>query len=112
MNLYKKRTDYKVGVQKEQPGVRFYNFLEEVEYVTDEKRPYVITGTLGEKWPVSRENLLETYDVDKYIDTIDKGIPAKVGIKESNKVIEAYQTTEKQEIKTTWGDILIARPGD
>lgn len=44
-------------------GTAVHNFLEDSDYVTDEKQPYVIKGTRGEEWPVSLDKLLKAYQI-------------------------------------------------
>lgn len=54
------------------------NSLEKNRWMTEPSRPYIITGTVGERWPVKERNL-QAYDVDK--DKITT-IPQKVSTKD------------------------------
>lgn len=40
------------------------NILEQNSWTTSPNKPYIITGTVGERWPVKESNL-SAYDVDK-----------------------------------------------
>ena len=110
--FYKKRTDYKVNIRKVIPGTKVYNHLENCYYTTDEERCYVITGTVGEKWPVNKAKLERAYDIEKYIDDIDKGIPIEVNPKESTERIFAERAQKDIEVHTSWGDVLTAHEDD
>lgn len=46
------------------------NILEQNHWVTNPDRPYIITGTAGERWPVKPSNL-SAYDVDEKDITIE-----------------------------------------
>ena len=49
-------------------GTRVKNHLERVEYITDQNKRFVLTGTVGEQWIVDAAKLAKTY-------TFDNGMP-------------------------------------
>ena len=51
------------GVKTKYAVKEGFNILEQNSWVTSPQRPYVITGTAGERWPVKLSNL-SAYDVD------------------------------------------------
>ena len=51
------------GVEKRYAVKSGFNILEQNHWVTSPTRPFVITGTVGERWPVKLSNL-SAYDVD------------------------------------------------
>lgn len=43
------------------PGKNVTNFLEGSHYVTNENKPFVLSGTVGECWTVDAKKLFKTY---------------------------------------------------
>lgn len=113
LGLCQKRTDYEISVQKVAPGTDIYNYLEDCHYTTDETRCYVLTGTVGEQWPVNQAKLEKTYKVseeDRYL--LEKGIMLNVQPKESADKIYAERAEQDTQVHTSWGDVLTAHEGD
>lgn len=52
---------YQIWCTKVKLGTHVYNFLEKSNYVTDETSCIVLSGTLGEMWATTYENLAKTY---------------------------------------------------
>ena len=62
---------YDVKIEKVAPGTKVHNKLENADYVTDENRCFVVTGTAGEQWSVNGDKLKNKYGIDP--DTVEKG---------------------------------------
>ena len=110
---YGPRTDYTVTIQKVKPGTKVHNKLENANYVTNENKCYVITGTVGEQWPVDAKKVQQKYICD--LNKLESGKPVKAKINpEAVKNDKGYFTVCKQsmKVKTDWGDVLHAEPGD
>lgn len=76
------------------------NILEQNNWTTSPERPYIITGTVGERWTVKASNIETTYDVN--IDDI--GItPIKVATKDpkDQEFLVAYRIPEGQTAHVT-----------
>ena len=69
------------------------NILEQNEWTTSPDKPYIITGTYGEKWPIGLEEL-NSYDVKPFNIGI---IPIKIATKDSDEqeFLIAYKVDEK-----------------
>ena len=111
--IYQKRTDYQVTVQKVSPGTKVHNFLENADYTTDEKRCFVITGTVGEQWPVNEEKLLKTYNLQP---SDLNGLLPDVSSVQASPLPSAQKiyveiAKEARDVATSWGDVLQAHPG-
>ena len=112
LGIYQKRTDYVVGIQKVEPGTEVYNKLENVHYVTDANKCIVITGTVGEQWPVTKAKLEKTYDVKNLLDRIDSGEKVKAHPLPTADKIYAERADKETQVPTSWDDILTAHEGD
>jgi hypothetical protein len=55
------KSSYTVYVCKPPIGTPVYNVLEDAHYVTNEKSPYILSGTAGEQWVVKESSLQKTY---------------------------------------------------
>ena len=110
MERYKKRTDYYIDYRIVEPGVRVHNFLENADYETDPEQCVILTGTVGEEWVVTKEKLRRSYVIgDSDLETGDYG---KVCPKGDDNVIFVEEAKEVTEVKTNWGTVLTAKPGD
>lgn len=54
---------YKVHVCMPVFGTRVTNFLEGQSYITDQRKPFVIRGTVGECWVIDTQKLLRSYSL-------------------------------------------------
>ena len=52
---------YQIYVCMPPLGTKVYNFLEDVHYETSEKKPFVLSGTVGEQWVIDPAKLFKTY---------------------------------------------------
>lgn len=59
-----KKKNYNVQVYKPPHGTKIYNFLEDSIDYTDETKPYVIIGILGEEWTMNENKLKQIYNVN------------------------------------------------
>lgn len=111
MKKYAKRTDYTIEFEVVEAGKKIYNFLEDSTAVTDEEHCVVLTGTAGERWPVTMSQLLKKYDTSAYpvIQLGDKGI---VSPRPDNNFIWAEKCKGPTIVKTSWGVELRAMTGD
>ena len=56
-----RKKSYEVYVCRPLPGCRVHNRLENVNYVTDTNKQFVISGTVGEQWVIDAAKLAKTY---------------------------------------------------
>lgn len=107
-----KKGNYYIQATKAAPGTPVYNHLEDCHYVTNEQKCIILTGTAGEQWPVTFEKLVKTYDAvfPLYGRTEIKDFEGTITVspKASADFIYAYQTKEKVDVVTSWGEILHA----
>ena len=63
MTQWKKtcKKKYQIWVCMPKLGTKVYNKLEDSHYETNEKRPFVLSGTFGEQWIVDFDKLVKTY---------------------------------------------------
>lgn len=52
---------YDIWMRMPGPGKNVTNFLEGSHYVTNENKPFVLSGTVGECWTVDAKKLFKTY---------------------------------------------------
>ena len=95
-NNYKRTRKKKYTIVASMPpkGTKVTNFLEKVDYTTDEAKKFVLTGTVGEQWVIDVNKLCKTY-------TFEDGTPiTKEAL--SKKVVTAYnhELTEKYSVIT------------
>lgn len=55
------KKSYEVYVCRPLPGTECHNKLEDANYVTDENRQFIISGTVGETWVIDIDKLAKTY---------------------------------------------------
>lgn len=97
-------SSYDVTIEKVAPGTKVHNKLENSDYVTDENRCFVVTGTAGEQWPVNGDKLKSKYGLDP--DTIETGNSTVAHVNGGNDGIWAIPVGGKHKIETSWGDVL------
>lgn len=113
LKKYQKKGGYLITATVAIPGVRVYNFLEDANYVTSEKKCIILTGTRGEQWVVDREKLAKTYIYTDGTPIDAENLP-KVSfivtpvVGEDAACVFAEQTTEQVKVNTSWGVELTA----
>lgn len=110
------KRDYKVQLSKPPIGTKVHNFLEDADYVTDEKQPYVLKGTQGEEWCISLDKLRKGYDVAENPDTALMFMsPQQITTKPGGTVTWAKLVPVENgtfQVSTSWGTVLTGnRPG-
>ena len=122
MTQWKKtcKKKYQIWVCMPKLGTKVYNKLEDSHYETNEKRPFVLSGTFGEQWIVDFDKLVKTY---KFPDgtpiTLDalkkKGHPYTIEWFKIETVDDPtpqwafhVEANLKLGVETSWGDRLIA----
>lgn len=55
------KVSYEIWAVRAQPGQPLHNKLEDADYVTSESKDIVLSGTVGEQWPVTEGKLGSTY---------------------------------------------------
>lgn len=121
---------YEVYICMPIPGTETKNALENCKYTTDQKRPFIISGTLGETWTIDANKFVSKYGVRK------AGGLAPVDIEKYNQAYLNGQTVDWRKfearsgqgrawaffldmdkygnavknfpVKTSWGDTLTA----
>lgn len=97
-------SSYDVTIEKVAPGTKVHNKLENSDYVTDENRCFVVTGTAGEQWPVNGDKLKSKYGLDP--DTVEAGNLTVAHVDGGSDGIWAIPVGGKHKIETSWGDVL------
>ena len=97
-------SSYDVTIEKVAPGTKVHNKLENSDYVTDENRCFVVTGTAGEQWPVNGDKLKSKYGIDP--DTVKEGEQTIAHVNGGSDGIWAVPVTGNHKIETSWGDVL------
>ena len=97
-------SSYDVAIEKVAPGTKVHNKLENADYVTDENRCFVVTGTAGEQWPVNGDKLKSKYGIDP--DTVKEGEQTVAHVDGGSDGIWAVPVTGNHKIETSWGDVL------
>lgn len=135
---YKRTRKKKYTIKASMPpvGTKVHNHLEKVDYITDENKKFVLTGTVGEQWVVDVNKLMKTYIFEqgqeitkqelqnKLKDCVDhkdeqvcKVIPrfniqTKVDISAPSNWAIFVPVRHTFQIPTSWGDMLtVNAPG-
>lgn len=96
---------------------KIFNYLEKAVYIPNERKPFIIQGTVGELWVVDPEKLVKTYEMPDGtpISPEDVGLGwTKIKTRPDSSHNWAMQISPavygdaatKIEIKTSWGDVL------
>lgn len=121
---------YEVYICMPVPGTETRNVLEKCVYKTDQERPFIVSGTLGETWTISADKFVSKYgvrkpgglapvDIDKYNQaylngqTIDwRKFEARPGQSRAWAFfldMDKYGNAAKNfTVQTSWGDYLTA----
>ena len=114
---------YQIYVCMPPLGTKVYNFLEDVHYETSEKKPFVLSGTVGEQWVIDPAKLFKTYRLPNrqplnldFLKT--KGHPYKVDWFKIETIVDTANPVynwalfvpknQKLAVPTSWGDVLTA----
>ena len=97
-------SSYDAKIEKVEPGTKVHNKLENSDYVTDENRCFVVTGTAGEQWPVNGDKLKSKYGLDP--ESIKDGESTTAHVNGGSDGIWAVPVTGNHKIETSWGDVL------
>jgi hypothetical protein len=113
------KKEYDIQVYVPPIGTKVYNQLEDASYVTNETKPFVLVGTVGEEWTVDAKKLMKAYKYehqpiteDVIKTTIGDGKKHSITAIAGAEMMFAAHTTEPVEVNTSWGETLQAnRPG-
>lgn len=112
------KVEYDIQVYVPAPGTKVHNFLEDSYYTTDDKKPYVLVGTVGEEWTVDAKKVMKAYTFEGKPITEDILAKLSDGEKHTIRAIAgaekmfAVQTKEQIDVTTSWGEVLKTnRPG-
>lgn len=97
-------SSYDVKIEKVAPGTKVHNKLENSDYVTDDERCFVVTGTAGEQWPVNGDKLKSKYGLNP--ESIKDGESTTAHVNGGSDGIWAVPVTGNHKIETSWGDVL------
>ena len=107
------KIEYDIQMYMPGPGKKVHNFLEDSYYETDDNKPVILVGTVGEEWTVQTNKLMKAYTYEGKPITEDI-IKNKLSDGEKHTITAiagaekmfAYQTKEQQEVNTSWGETL------
>ena len=115
MKQFKKKK-YVLLAENVPVGTRVYNYLEDVDYLTDMGHRVILTGTAKESWVISAASLAKNYTYLNGSAIDPDNLPSVafniVPITDGSVTVFAEQTQEELDITTVRGDVLHAnRPG-
>ena len=109
------KIEYDIQMYMPGPGVKVHNILENSDYETNDTKPVVLVGTVGEEWTVNTKKLMTAYTYNSKPITEDV---IKNELADGNKhvirtiagaeTMFAFQTKEKIKVSTSWGEVLEA----
>ena len=97
-------SSYDVKIEKVAPGTKVHNKLENSDYMTDDERCFVVTGTAGEQWPVNGDKLKSKYGLNP--ESIKDGESTTAHVNGGSDGIWTVPVTGNHKIETSWGDVL------
>ena len=108
-----KKGAYTIKAEVVVPGTKVYNYLEDANYVTNEEKCVVLTGTAGEQWPVTIAKLAKTYQYTDGSVITANNLPegqfeVATIVSDDADTIFAEQVQDQQQIQTSWGETLTA----
>ena len=103
---------YDVYVCKPPIGTQVNNIFEGSQYVTNEQKPFILSGTQGEQWVIDEGKLTTTY-VTQGIKLRDDGYLewTRITTRQDNTINWAFHvplSVQNMPVQTSWGDILYA----
>lgn len=109
------KIEYDIQVYIPKYGTKVHNFLEDSYYETNEKKPVVLVGTVGEEWTVNTKKLMTAYTYngkpiteDVIKNELSDGSKHTIRAIAGAEKMFAAQTTEQVEVNTSWGETLKA----
>ena len=124
---YKKTRKKKYTITASMPpmGTQVHNKLEKANYVTNENKKFVLTGTVGEQWVIDAGKLAKTYTFEDGTQITPDALKRKLvkGIKNGQEFpcLKPFRVTTQPgvpnwavhvpkqyvfQIPTSWGDVL------
>lgn len=119
-----RKKQYDVYVCRPRPGTRVVNRLEGSQYITDQNKQFVISGTVGETWVIDINKLVKTYESMNGMPIIEAELRKRMN---PNGIIDwmhlktkpgggdlnfaAHLSIRKARnfpVQTSWGDVLYA----
>ena len=108
------KTQYSVQVYTPSAGTKVHNKLENSDYVVNEKKPFVLVGTVGEEWTVDANKLKKTYLLngkeitDEVLQTLMDGKKHTISTKKDAGVnwCKFVPKDTQCEVATSWGETL------
>lgn len=123
--LYRRtsKKKYEVYVCMPKIGQAVHNKLENANYITEEGKRFVISGTVGEQWVISIDKLAKTYQLPDGAEINPAYLKTKIQQVNGNSIIDWFTVVTKPgggginwatfvpkqfifKIKTSWGDVL------
>lgn len=113
------KIEYDIQVYVPPTGTKVHNFLEDSNYTTNNAKPFVLVGTIGEEWTVNLKKVMTAYTFEGK--PITEEIATTIlsdGKKHTIRAIAgaekmwAVQTNDQIDVTTSWGEVLKTnRPG-
>lgn len=121
---------YNVYMCRPEFGTAVHNRLEHCDYTTNEKKQFVLSGTVGEQWVIDGNKLASTYEFEDGTPINPQTLGAKIA-KGTNGQIDWIKLRTRQStgqfnyafhlpineirdfpVKTSWGETLYANKGN
>ena len=121
---------YNVYMCRPELGTEVHNRLEHCDYTTNEKKQFVLSGTVGEQWIIDGNKLASTYEFEDGTPINPQTLGAKI-TKGTNGQIDWIKLKTRQStgqfnyafhlpineirdfpVKTSWGETLYANKGN
>lgn len=118
-----RKKEYTVYVCMPPKGTKVTNKLEGASYTTNEERPFVISGTVGEQWVIDAGKLIKTYCFANGMELSPDTLKARVkngmiewmhlktrpfGSGEMYFAAHLPLSVKNYPVQTSWGDVLYA----
>lgn len=107
------KIEYDIQVYVPPTGTKVYNFLEDSSYVTNDQKPYVLVGTVGEEWTVNLKKILTAYTFegkpiteDVVTNILSDGEKHTIRAIAGAEKFFAVQTKDQINVTTSWGEVL------
>ena len=125
------KRDYDIYVSIPVKGTEVHNYLEGSDYITSDKKPFVLHGTVGEEWTIDGKKLAKTYEFMDGTPITAKELLRRVEHTEQGDVLGVTHIRTKRDntpdiieptnfaifipkeienfpVQTSWGEILLA----